>query len=103
MLAGLLCGAAFLIFAVSVATAAASAARSTLATVGVTLGVLLGLPLLGLAGPLHPWLPSTLLTAPIALLAHASLGDYLPALGSAAAASALLLAVATSRLARREV
>ncbi len=103
MLAGLLCGSAFLIFAVSVAAAAASVARGTLAAVGITLGVLLGLPLLGLAGPLHSWLPSTLLTAPVALLAHASLGDYLPALATAAAGSALLLALATSRLAHREV
>jgi hypothetical protein len=56
-----------------------------------------------MAGPLHSWLPSTLVTAPAALLTRASLGDYLPALASAAAASALLLTVATSRLARREV
>src|SRR5690348_17072660 len=103
MLAGLLCGSAFLVFAVSVAAAAASVARGTLAAVGITVAVLLGLPLLGLAGPLHPWLPSTLLTAPVALLAHVNLGDYLPALATAAAASALLLALATSRLARREV
>ena len=103
MLAGLLCGSAFLIFAVSVAAAAASVARGTLAAVGITLAVLLGLPLLGLAGPLHSWLPSTLLTAPVALLTHASLGDYLPALATAAAGSALLLALATSRLAHREV
>jgi hypothetical protein len=34
---------------------------------------------------------------------HGSLGDYLPALGSAVAGSALLLAVATSRLGGREV
>ena len=99
MLAGLLCGAVYLVFAVSVAAAAASVARSTLAAVGV----LLGLPLLGLAGPLHTWLPSTLLTAPVALLTHGNLGDYFPALAAAAAGSALLLAVATSRLARREV
>jgi ABC-2 type transport system permease protein len=103
MLAGLLCGSAFLVFAVSVAAAAASVARGTLAAVGITVAVLLGLPLLGLAGPLHPWLPSTLLTAPVALLTHANLGDYLPALATAAAGSALLLALATSRLARREV
>jgi ABC-2 type transport system permease protein len=103
MLAGLLCGSVYLVFAVSVATAAASVARGTLAAVGVTVAVLLGLPLLGLAGPLHPWLPSTLLTAPVALLTHANLGDYLPALATAAAGSALLLALATSRLARREV
>jgi ABC-2 type transport system permease protein len=103
MLEGLLCGSVYLVFAVSVAAAAASVARGTLAAVGVTVAVLLGLPLLGLAGPLHTWLPSTLLTAPVALLAHANLGDYLPALATAAAASALLLALATSRLARREV
>ena len=103
MLAGLLCGSVYLVFAVSVAAAAASVARGTLAALGITLAVLLGLPLLGLAGPLHPWLPSTLLTAPVALLTHANLGDYLPALATAAAGSALLLALATSRLARREV
>jgi hypothetical protein len=80
MLAGLLCGSVFLTFAVSVCTAAASVARSTLGTVGTTLGVLLGLPILGIAGPLHAWLPSTLITTPIGLLGHGNLGDYLPAL-----------------------
>ena len=73
MLAGLLCGSVYLIFAVSVATAAASVARSTLATVGIALGILLALPLLGMAGPLHAWLPSTLVTAPIALLGSSTL------------------------------
>ena len=76
MLAGLLCGSVFLIFAVSVTTAAASVARSTLATVGITLGVLLALPILGIAGLLHAWLPSTLVTAPVALLGRSDLGDY---------------------------
>jgi ABC-2 type transport system permease protein len=103
MLAGLLCGSVFLIFAVSLAAAAASVARSTLGTVGITLGVLLALPLLGLAGPLHAWLPSTLVTAPVAVLGRSGLGDYLPALASAATGSALLLTAATFRLARREV
>ena len=103
MLAGLLCGSVFLIFAVSVTTAAATVARSTLATVGITLGVLLALPILGIAGPLHAWLPSTLVTAPVALLGRSDLGDYLPALATTAAGSALLLTVATVRLARRDV
>jgi ABC-2 type transport system permease protein len=103
MLGGLLCGSVFLIFAVSVTTAAASVARSTLATVGITLGVLLALPILGIAGPLHAWLPSTLVTAPVALLGRSDLGDYLPALGTAAIGTALLLTVATLRLARRDV
>ena len=102
MLAGLLCGSVFLVFAVSVTAAAASVARSTLATVGITLGVLLALPILGLAGPLHAWLPSTLVTAPVALIGHSSLGDYLPALATTAISSALLLTMATLRLARRD-
>jgi hypothetical protein len=74
-----------------------------MATVGITLGVLLALPILGIAGLLHAWLPSTLVTAPVALLGHSDLGDYLPALATAATGSALLLAVATVRLARRDV
>ena len=84
MLAGLLCGAVYLIFAVSVAAAAASVTRSTLGTVGVALGILLALPVLGMAGPRRAWLPSTLVAAPIALLGSSTLGDYLPALVIAA-------------------
>jgi ABC-2 type transport system permease protein len=103
MVAGLLCGAVYLVFAVATATAAASVARSTLGTIGITLGVLLALPVLGLAGPLHPWLPSTLVTAPVALLDGSALSDYLPALAIAAASTVLLLAAATSRFGRREV
>lgn len=70
---------------------------------GITLGVLLALPILGIAGPLHTWLPSTLVTAPVALLGRSDLGDYLPALATTAIGTALLLAVATVRLARRDV
>lgn len=103
MLAGLACGSVYLIFAVSVATAAASVARGTLSTVGVTLGALLALPLLGMIGPLHAWLPSTLVTAPVALLGSATPSDYLPAFATAAISAPLLLAAATSQLKRREV
>ena len=103
MLAGLLCGSVYLVFAVSVATAAASLARSTLGTVGVALGILLALPLLGMAGPLHAWLPSTLVTAPIALLDSSTLGSYLPALAISAISTPLLLAAATFQLKRRDV
>jgi ABC-2 type transport system permease protein len=103
MLAGLLCGSVYLIFAVSVASLAASVARGTLAAVGLALGGLLALPLIGLAAPLHDWLPSTLLTASVELLGHAGLSDYLPALASGVVGSALLLTAATLRLGRREV
>jgi hypothetical protein len=103
MLEGLLCGSVYLIFAVSVATAAAAVARSVLGTVGITLGVLLALPLLGMAGPLHAWLPSTLVTAPIALLGSSTLGGCLPALAIAALSTPLLLAAAAFLLKRRDV
>lgn len=103
MLAGLLCGSAYLIFAVSAVTAAASLARSTLGTVGITLGALLALPLLGMIGPLHAWLPSTLVTAPVALLSTSALADYVPALLIAALSTPTLLTVATLRLAQRDI
>jgi len=103
VLEGLLCGSVYLIFAVSVATAAASLARSTLGTVGIALGILLALPLLGMAGPLHAWLPSTLVTAPVALLGSATLGGYLPALAIATISTPLLLTAATFQLKRRDV
>lgn len=103
MFAGLACGSVYLIFAVSVATAAASVARSTLGTVGVSLGVLLALPVLGMIGPLHAWLPSTLATAPVALLASSTFGDYLPALATALVSTPLLLATATFQLEHRDV
>jgi ABC-2 type transport system permease protein len=103
MLAGLLCGSVYLIFAVSVATAAASVARSTLGTVGVALGALLVLPLLGMIGPLHAWLPSTLVTAPVALLTGSTLGHYLPSLVITFVSIPLLLATAAFQLERRDV
>jgi ABC-2 type transport system permease protein len=103
MLAGLVCGSVYLIFAVSVSTAAASIARSTLGTIGLTLGALLALPLLGMIGPIHAWLPSTLVTAPITLLGNSALNDYLPALATATTATALLLTAATLQLKRRDV
>jgi ABC-2 type transport system permease protein len=102
MLAGLVCGSVYLVFAVSVASAAASVARSTLNTVGVALGALLALPILGMIGPLHRWLPSTLVTAPVALLGNSALSDYVPALVTALVSTPLLLAAATFQLERRE-
>ena len=103
MLEGLLCGSAYLVFAVSVTTAAASAVRSTFGTIGVTVGALLALPLLGMIGPLHRWLPSTLVTAPVDLLGRSSLSGFVPALVVTAASASLLLIAATLRLQRRDV
>jgi ABC-2 type transport system permease protein len=103
MAAGVLCGSAYLVFAVSVTIAAASLIRSTLGTVGVTVAVLLALPVLGTAEPVHAWLPSTLVTAPIELVGGSGLGHYLPALATTGASTALLLAFATLRLQHRDI
>jgi len=103
MLEGLLCGSAYLVFAVAVTTAAASAVRSTFGTIGVTVGALLALPLVAMIGPLHRWLPSTLVTAPVSLLGRSSLGDYVPALATTAIITALLLIAATLRLQHRDL
>lgn len=101
--AGLLCAALYLAFVIAVVTAAASLTRGTLGTVGIALTTLLGLAILGSVGPLHDWLPSSLMAAPAELLAGAALADYLPAMAVAIAAGAGLIAMAVRRLGRREV
>ncbi len=104
MVAGILCGAAYLAFAVAVTALAASMVRSTLATVGITLVVLLVLPIAGTLHPIDNWLPTTLATAPIDLLngAH-QLSHYLPTFATTVAVSAAALAIAVLRLRTREI
>lgn len=101
--AGLLCGTAYLAFAVAVVAYAGSLARGTLGTIGVSLAFLLALPILGLVGTVHPWLPTTLVNAPVDLLGTGSLADFARALAVTAAATPLLVLLATRRLAAREV
>lgn len=103
MISGLVCGSIYLVFAVAVTAAAASIARSTLGTVGLALGMLAVLPILGIAAPIHPWLPSTLVSAPIALFGTSTMADFAPAIAVSLAATIGLLAFATSRLRRREI
>ncbi len=104
LLAGILCGAAYLVFAVAVTALAASVVRSTLATVGVALAVLLLLPIAGTFHAIDNWLPTTLASAPSALLTQAHhLPYYLPTLAVTAASSAAALAIAVLRLRAREV
>ena len=74
-----------------------------LGTVGLALGVLLVLPILGIIGPVHDWLPSSLVTAPVSLVDGAGLSTFLPALASCAAGVVALTAFAAHRLGRREV
>jgi ABC-2 type transport system permease protein len=104
MLAGILCGAAYLVFAVAVTALAASVARSTLAAVGIALAVLLLFPIAGTFHSIDDWLPSALVNAPVGLVSGAhQLPHYLPALGATVAATAAALAVAVLRLRSREI
>jgi ABC-2 type transport system permease protein len=104
VLAGVLCGAVYLAFAVAVTALAASLARSTIATAGIAFMVLLVLPILGTVAEIARWLPSALVNAPVDIVngTH-QLGYFWPAFMVAAAASAAALVVATRRLNEREV
>ena len=104
MLAGVLCGALYLTFAVAVTAAAASVVRGTLAAVGMTLAVLVALPVAGTWQALDKWLPSTLVNAPVDLVSGAHhLTHFASALAVTCAATVALLAVAVSRLSAREI
>ncbi|HVB44642.1 MAG TPA: hypothetical protein VNF47_18340 [Streptosporangiaceae bacterium] len=103
MLAGMVCGCVYLVFAITVVAVASSFARSTLAIVGLALAALLVLPVLGTVRQVHDWLPSTLVNAPAELVTGGHLYDYRPALATAAVAGALLLAAAVARLRTREL
>lgn len=103
MLAGILYGSLYLVFAVAVTTAAASFARSTLGTAGIALTALLLLPVAGLVPALHDWLPSALAGAPVDLLDDAGPGEYLGAAAVSVAASAVLVVAAAARLRRRQL
>jgi ABC-2 type transport system permease protein len=104
MLAGILCGAAYLAFAVAVTALAASMVRSTLATVGIVLVALLALQIAGTFRAIHNWLPSTLVNAPVDLVSGAhQLPYYLPTFGVTVTVSAAALAIAVLRLRSREI
>lgn len=104
MLAGVVCGALYLTFAVALAALAASIVRGTVATAAVALAVLLALPIAGTWHVISNWLPSTLVNDPVTLLTGPhDLAHYLPALGVAVAASAAALMVAVARLRAREI
>lgn len=103
MLAGIACGALYLVFAVATTAAASSIARSTLGSAGIALAALLVLPILGTVAALHDWLPSTLVDAPVKLLGTGQLTDFVPAISVTCVCIAALLAAAVARLRTREV
>jgi ABC-2 type transport system permease protein len=102
MIQGWVCGVVYLVFAIAVVAAAASLARTVLGTVGIAIGCLLVLPLVGTVPAVHQWLPSSLATAPVALLGTAVLADYLKTVLVAALATVALLALAVHRLQGRD-
>jgi ABC-2 type transport system permease protein len=106
LLAGFLCGAVYLVFAVAVTAFAASLTKTTVAAVGITLGILLALPLLAEVHAISNWVPSALIGAPADLVASPpghDLVHFVPALSVSAVAGALALAAAVAGLRRREI
>lgn len=104
VLCGVLCGAAYLTFAVAVTAVATSLVRSTIGAVGITLAMLLVLPILGAFHRIASWLPSALVNAPVDL-ANGSyqLSHFGPALAVTVAATAGALLLAVRRLRGREI
>jgi ABC-2 type transport system permease protein len=104
MLAGMLCGAAYLAFAVALVALAASLVRSTVAITGTALVILLALPILGMIHPIELYLPSALVNAPVQLVDGTwSPAHFVPVLVITLAASVGALALAVARLRAREV
>lgn len=106
LLAGTLCAAVYLLFAVAVTAFAASLTKTTVACVGIALAILLAaLPLLGDVHAISSWVPSALAGAPGDLVTSPPayhLAHFLPALGVSAVAGALALASAVRLLRARE-
>ncbi len=103
MVEGILCAACYLTFAVALSALAAALVKNMLGAVGLTVVVLLALPIAALAHSIQNWLPSALVNAPVSLISGTHLSHYLPSIGTALAAAALLLIGATARLRSREV
>lgn len=104
MLGGILCGSVYLAFATATTALAASLVRSTVAITGTSLVFLLALPILGTIHAIDPYLPSTLVNAPVQLVNGTwTLTHFLPVLAITAAASAGALALAVGRLRTREI
>jgi ABC-2 type transport system permease protein len=104
VLFGVALEAVFLMFAVAVVTAAATFGRSTLSTAGISLGVLLVvLPVAGIVKSVGAWLPTTLLTAPAALVTGGAVGGYPKAVAVAVLSTVALLVLAAFRSRRRDL
>lgn len=99
---GTFLGALYLAFAVAVVAVAASFTRQAITAVLLSVGILVVLPILQVVAVIEPWLPSTLLGAPTALLAGVPLAELLRAAVVTVVVTGLLLLVAIRRLDARE-
>jgi ABC-2 type transport system permease protein len=102
VLAGIGCGAIYMVFAVAVTALAASLARSVIGTIGIALAILILLPIAGSIHAIDNWLPSTLVNAPVDLVGSEHLAHFIPALAVTVAATAAAVCFTAYRLARRE-
>lgn len=104
VLAGVLCGAMYLAFAVAVTAFAASLVRSVVGTVATALAILVVLPIASVFHAIANWLPSALVNAPVDLVNGTQhLSHFVPSLAVSVAASAAALLIAVRRLAAREI
>jgi ABC-2 type transport system permease protein len=102
VLAGVLCGALYMVFAVAVTALAASLARSVIGAVGIALVILVLIPIAGAIHAIDSWLPSALASAPAGLVGSEHLAHFIPALAVTTAASAAAVWFSAYRLGRRE-
>lgn len=102
VLAGIACGAMYMVFAVAVTTLAASLARSIIGTIGIAVVIMIVIPIAGSIHAIGNWLPSALVNAPVSLVGSEHLTHFIPSLGVAAAASAGAVWLAVCRLGRRD-
>jgi ABC-2 type transport system permease protein len=102
VLAGIVCGAVYMVFAVAVTALAASLARSAIGTIGIALAILILIPIAGSLHAIDNWLPSALVNAPVGLVGRENLTHFIPALAVTAAASAAAVWLGVYRLGRRE-
>ncbi len=102
VLAGVVCGAIYMMFAVAVTALAASLARSAIGTIGIALANMILIPIAGSIHAVDDWLPSALVNAPVDLVGRQHLTHFIPALGVTVAASAAAAWFAAYRLGRRQ-
>lgn len=100
---GTLYGALYLAFAVAVTAAVASVTSSVISTVLTTVATLIALPIVSLVPGLSRWVPSELLGAIDELVRGAPASQAAPAAGVTVVAIGALLALAATRIERREV